>query len=397
MKNLHDLHKTLIEIISVHPEYKEGLTDFFIKSQYESYLNNIKEKEGRKLFITGRNVQEIKNQLKKLILISDTIVFNTSDFFTKPTLDFVPFPKGFDSNLIRVIELTETESGKSFIPDAKTIVDAIGILLMDEKLKDHHNTLLGYDNENPNNSYSINNFMLSSSIISDKFNNEVPILVGLTERYSSDLYKLLLEDAEYLFSNGNIVFSPYIRTSSKAEHTLQNIIKADSLNLNYSLYNKDFLSDSIEIDILKNINIPYIENVPIELLSEIIKDEGQALKSFRKQFSRTMEDLQVLDNVDDINRELKYIKRNLFEDELDKVEQLCKKMTKMKTLSSIGAVVTTGVIGLSAYLGLDISGILMAGGGTGLTTANELYKLQNEKQELINSPMYLLWKIKSKK
>jgi len=69
----------------------------------------------------------------------------------------------------------------------------------------------------------------------------------------------------------------------------------------------------------------------------------------------------------------------------------------MKTLSSFGAVVTTAVIGISAYFGLDIASIIMAGGGTGLATANELYKHYIDSQELKSNPMYLLWKIKSKK
>src|SRR3972149_177517 len=392
MKSLSELHINLKAILSSHPDFKESLLDFYLKSLYEQYIDSIKATQGRKFCITGMNTDDIKKQLKKIILISDTIVFHTTDYNHKPTLDAFPFPSGFNSDLIRIMTLAE-EGGKDFIPNAAEVLSAIGMATSDKNLELLYDTILGYDVDNPKNSYRRNQYTLSSSRLADANGVERPVLVGLTERYSKTLYDFIFDEADYLFTNGNLVFSPYIRTSSNGKNILHNILKAGAINTNLSVMDSKYSITSAQIDILNNIDIPYIENVPFKVLCDIIKDEGEALSSFRKLFIRTIEDIQDLDDKESIKKEIKYIKRNLFEDELEKVEQVCKKVSKMKTLSSFGAVVTTAVIGISAYFGLDIASIIMAGGGTGLATANELYKHYIDSQELKSNPMYLLWKI----
>lgn len=395
MKTLSELHIELRSILSRNPKFKASLLDFYLKSLYQEYISSIQATKGRKFCITGENIDSIKNQLKKIILITDTIVFHTTDFDPKPTLDAFPFPGGFSSDLVRIMTAAE-EGNKTFIPNVSELLQLIGIAVTDEKLEHIHDTILGYDVDNPQNSYHRNQFTLSSTRLADINGVEQPVLVGLTERYSEKLYDFIFDEADYLFSNGNLVFSPYLRTSINGKNILHNLLKAGAINTNLSVIDSNFSNSSIQMDILNNIDIPYIENVPFKVLSEILKDEGEALSSFRKLFIRTIEDIQDSDDKESIKTKLKYIKRNLFEDELDKVEQLCKKVSKMKTLSSLGAVVTTAVIGISAYFGLDIASIIMAGGGTGLTTANELYKHYVDRQEMKNNPMYLLWKIKSK-
>lgn len=396
MNQLSDLHKTLKEIISDNPDFQTSLLDFYLKSNYDKYISSIKSRKGRSLCITGSNTQTIKEQLKKIVLISDTVVFHTAEYDKHPTLDAFPFPGGFNSDLVRVMTLTDQETKKTQLPNAAELLQVIGLTLSDDQLEPIHDTILGYDFDNPRNHYKINQYYLSTSRKSDIKGNERPILVGLTEKYSDSLYQFIFQEADFLFSNGNLIFSPYLRTSTKESYTLQNMIKAGEINSDLSVFNSDFADTAIGMDILENIPIPYIENVSISVLSEIMKDEGEALAVFRKEFHRAIEDLRELKDADSIKREIRNIKRNLLEDELDKVEQLCKKVVKMKTLSATGAVLTTGIIGVSAYFGLDIASIILAGGGTGIATANEYYRHYTDKQELKRNPMYLLWKIKSK-
>ncbi len=396
MTTLRELHTNLKEIVSRNPDFQNSLLDFYLKSQYEKYISTIQSKNGRNLCITSSNTQTLKDQLKKIVLIADTIVFNTTDFVKNPTLDAFPFPGGFDSDLVRVMYATEKETKHSFIPNAAELLSFIGMAITDKTLEPIHDSILGYDIDNPQNSYKRNQFYLSSTKQKDIHGIERPILVGLTERYNDSIYQFIFNEADYLFKNGNLVFTPYLRTSSNDNNTLHNVLKAGTLNSDLSVFDSSFSESSIQMNILENIDIPYIENVSIQTLSKIIKDEGDALASFRKQFHRAVEDLKELKDHESIKKELKYIKRNLFEDELDKVELLCKKVIKMKTLSAVGAVVTTGIIGISAYFGLDIASIVMATGGTGLATANELYRHYSDNQELKKNPMYLLWKIKSK-
>lgn len=396
MNQLSDLHKSLKEIISDNPDFQASLLDFYLKSNYEKYISSIKSRVGRSLCITGSNTQTIKDQLKKVIFISDTVIFHTTEYEKHPTLDAFPFPGGFNSDLVRVMTLTNQETKKTQLPNAAELLQVIGLTLSDDQLEPIHDTILGYDFDNPRNNYKINQFYLSTSRKSDSKGNERPILVGLTEKYNDSLYRFIFKEADFLFSNGNLIFSPYLRTSSKESHTFQNMLKAAEINSDLSVFNSDFSNTTIGMDILENIKIPYIENVSISVLSEIMKDEGEALTSFRKEFHRAIEDLRDLRDAESIKREIRNIKRSLFEDELDKVEQLCKKVAKMKTLSTMGAVVTSGIIGISAYFGLDIASIILAGGGTGIATANEYYRHYTDKQDLKNNPMYLLWKIKSK-
>lgn len=397
MISLTELHTKLKKIVLKNPDFKYSLFDFYLKSQYEQYVSAIQSKNGRKFCISCPNIEYLKNQINKIILLSDTVVFTTTDFDKKPTLDVFPFPRGFNTDLIRIMTASEEGTEKSFIPNVEDMLNIIGLTISDEKLEFLHNSILGYDVDNPKNSYQRNQFYLSASIHKDKNGNEQPMLVGLTEKYSDSLYQFIFKDADTLFTDGNIVFSPFLRTSGNINNTMYNVLKAGALNTNFFVFDSRFSENPCKIDILENIAIPYIENVSIQTLSKIIKDEGESLASFRNKFQRVIEDIQDQEDSEKIKREMKHLKRDLFEDELEEVEKLCKKVIKMKTLSSVGAVVTTGIISVSAYFGLDIASIIMAAGTTGYATANELYNHYLVTQELKKNPMYFIWKIKSKK
>lgn len=394
MNKLKTLNKGLLKTTNAFPKDSWSILDFYYKSNYDDYTTAIKNADGRKITVMGNSIKDISTQLKKLLLISDTIIFNVNNYDDKPSPAFFPFPQGFDSNILQIVTVEDADGSNQIIPNLTQLMQVWSAFNSDKKLSER-TTLLGFDFNNPDLSWQRNPFTLTSHIIKDKFGTEYPLILGFCYKYDQSTYDFLFNEGKDLLDDGNIVFAPFIRSPQNNSDIERQLFKAGVIDTSLFIEDNQIKNLNGELHLLSDLNVPYIENVSLKLLSQIIKDEGQSLKEFRKIVNRAIEDIQTLKDREQIVKEIRYLKRNLFEDEFEKVGQLCKKVTKMKSLSAVGAVVTTGVISISSYYGLDIASIILAGGGTATVAANELYRAYEEKNDIRKNPTYFLWKVKN--
>ena len=146
--------------------------------------------------------------------------------------------------------------------------------------------------------------------------------------------------------------------------------------------------------VLAEIPIPFIDNVPADVLESIIRDNAESLASFRHRVQATIEDY--LDSGSDPERE--WTRRNFarnLEDGTKELEDRLSLLRKSTALQSMGAAFMTTLATLSAVSLLDIPStvsVLIGSGGLGTMGIQYLQYLQ-ELKHIKKSPFYIIWRI----
>jgi len=82
----------MYKLISTFPQARGELVDFYFKSEFENYLSAIQSVSGQTLFLSATNADQIKLAIRRLILISDLIVFNVHSYIGSGKICFFPIP-----------------------------------------------------------------------------------------------------------------------------------------------------------------------------------------------------------------------------------------------------------------------------------------------------------------
>jgi len=88
----------------------------------------------------------------------------------------------------------------------------------------------------------------------------------------------LLDEAKDLLLRGHAVFAPFVRTSAGPTGIDEGLLKAGLFDAAVAVQGGDIWSDGA-IHPLSEIEIPYLEDVPLPLLSKIVEDEGESLRA----------------------------------------------------------------------------------------------------------------------
>ena len=150
-----------------------------------------------------------------------------------------------------------------------------------------------------------------------------------------------------------------------------------------------------ELHPISTLSVPYIDNVPLSVLGEVLADEGESLRSFRRAMDRVVEDMEAAS--DQPRQQPSFgISRETF-------------LTTNSTSSGHMRAYHEDESPLCGWSGsgdrCDQSGSCIWHGRTrgdhgaagGLSTAlAELWQTAEEKKQLRKSPVYWLWKIGSR-
>lgn len=192
---------------------------------------------------------------------------------------------------------------------------------------------------------------------------------------------------------GALVFAPFVRVTRGAAEADEGLLKSKALGAGFATTDSVVGIARGELHPVSTLSIPYIDNVPLSVLGEVLADEGESLRAFRRAMDRVVEDMEAAADPATAAAELRRLKRDLLEDELDKLKDACRRITRMRSLSAVGAGVATGAISLAAAFGMAVPEVIMGAAG-GLTTAlAEVWQTAEEKKQVRKSPVYWLWKV----
>ena len=146
-------------------------------------------------------------------------------------------------------------------------------------------------------------------------------------------------------------------------------------------------------DMVLELEFPYLEDVPLNILSEVLDDEGESISAFRREIRRAIEDVNSAKDTAEIAKRVVTLKRDVLEDELEKVRRVLDRVSRMNSIARIGAYVGVGSLTVAAFYGLSAAGAITGGAGVAAATLSSLWRNYEDAREIHRSPMHFVWRI----
>jgi len=145
---------------------------------------------------------------------------------------------------------------------------------------------------------------------------------------------------------------------------------------------------------LLKFDLPYLDNLPIDVLVKIKQDETEAFTKFRSALKCAIQECMKFDiQKESIEHLSKHVYTTYIEPELNNVKQSLTATSKMKTIRRSGAGIKVLSLAFNALLGNPI-GVLIDSLSLGHTGIEEIFHHKQEQQADKRNEMYLLWKLK---
>jgi hypothetical protein len=223
-----------------------------------------------------------------------------------------------------------------------------------------------------------------------------------------------LREVEPLAQSGRLMFQPHpvavtfrpmpdeIKSIPKKEGSLLGVVhpvETDFSGEGWCIVDGKGIQSSIPLKIdapkenheekLASVMIPFIEGMSFVQLAEIIEGEEDCLAEFRSSIKKLLAEVQAEPN------QSNDIVNDIVRPATDKIERRFKAITKIRTVKTAGAILSTAALGLVAYTStgfLASIASMLGAGGLGLIAKEQADYLQ-EKAELKELPFYLLWRL----
>ena len=141
---------------------------------------------------------------------------------------------------------------------------------------------------------------------------------------------------------------------------------------------------------LFNLNVPTVENVDMETLQKIKNDNEEVYKLFSSSMLSALQSIGNDVGTPEWNKEIRYIQKNLIDDNIDKVNTELKKIGNMRTLRALGYAVVLVALNISAPNAT--TPLMLATEGASILVKEALQHLKDTNQ-LKKNPSYYLWKV----
>lgn len=145
---------------------------------------------------------------------------------------------------------------------------------------------------------------------------------------------------------------------------------------------------------LLKFELPYLDNLPIDLLVKIKRDEFDAFTNFRLALKAAVSECIKFDvHSESIDHLSKHIYSTYIEPELVDINKKLIQTSKMKSIRRFGAGIKLISLSFNALLGNPI-GLLIDSLSLGHTGIEEIFLKNQEKQSNKKNELFLLWKLK---
>lgn len=366
-KQIARLNRRMFQLIRSFPDAQGELVDFHIKSEFENYLSAIEQTAGRTLFVTAQDAHQIQTLIRQLVLISDTIVFNVASYSGAGKISFFPIPDKLRSPVLGLNSVLDAKSKRERPPTPAEMAYVLSVLGSRSLDSGNPEGILGIEWTPGTPGWQQSRFTRTSEPFRNKSGQKCHIASGLSHIEIPDGDDLF-EEMKALFNNGDVVFAPYVRTSVEAPFIDEGVLKAGLFGGTLAIQDLKIRTQTGNLHPMTSLKIPYLEGVPLPVLSKILKDEGESLDSFRKQLGRAMEDMEIATDPRESQQIATRFKREILEDELERVRQSLERVAKMNTLARIGVYVGTTTLVVAGILGLGLPKIVVGASGVASVT-----------------------------
>ena len=360
------IQQDLFDFIDPDTQELEGLIEFWYMSNSDALSAALLNDNGHKIMINVSDFNRFEYLSKKLFLLADTIILRDTRGLIPNDAEggmSIPMPTGnYEPGYYKEI-ISEL---KKLRPSPFTIIPRPELYWSSTKV-DLNN---GFD-----------------MVYAVSFSPYVMI--------PKEFIKWITSTGRQYLKTGKIVYAPFI-PPFEIEQEMWNkhkVVLAEQFNASPFFETFEYF-DKKNIESLLSIQFPYFENLDIETISKIKEDNYDEFGNFSRSLTNSIKQIKSTIGSQEFVEEIKYIKRNLIDDNLSKIDQKMRHIGKMRSLRD--SAILTSLLGLNAisYLGLGDPKTLIAG-ATGTLGAFVLEHVNRVREmgQLKENNSFFLWKL----
>ena len=218
-----------------------------------------------------------------------------------------------------------------------------------------------------------------------------PLAMKGCSYFPSSLYDWVLGDGRKLIESGKVVYAPFIPSFKMESELLGHGYSIPEGFNAHSCFSRNYdWLDSNALTSLFNLDIPTVENINLNTLQKIKNDNEDIYRLFSSSMLSALQSIKHEVGTPEWNKELRYIQKNLIDDNIDKLNTELKRIGNMRTLRALGYAISLMALNISTAN--PATPLLLALEGTGILV-NEALKYLKETNQLKDNPSYFLWKI----
>jgi hypothetical protein len=369
------LYQQQSELIASFPKARSELIDFHYKDRLDSYLEAIDGFNGRKLFLAADSSHEAASLIRRSLLLSDLIVFSVDSFIGHPALALVPISDELASPILGASAMLDPATGDYTFAPAAVFMTGIGLSMISAAESSEKIQVLGTSwSASGTNGWERTMFARLADEMKDVRGTPCHVAGGLIHiQLPKD--ETLLDAAAPLMKMGRVVYAPFIIGNVASQPPEQLLVKAGMIGSTLATPTPPTHSLANIEQVLLRLEIPYLENLPLSTIAKVIADEAESIQSFRRQFDRLLEDLtQAKDDLESSKRITKF-RRDLLEDELDKVRSALSRVASMNSVIRSGAYIGVTSLTVAATQGLSLPSLITGLSGTAAASLVAWYPL----------------------
>jgi len=203
----------------------------------------------------------------------------------------------------------------------------------------------------------------------------------------------LLTEVESLMRSGRVAYAPFVNLATDSDVNSESVLKSDMLDSTLLAPADTGHLVSGTSDPLLNLNIPYLEGIPLPMLAKVLDDEGESLAKFRRNLDRALEDIATAKDDAEAAKRIVKLKRDELEDELDKVRQVCEKVSRMNSIARSGAYLAITALSVAGVYGLAMPSVIAGCSAPVAAALKALWDAYEIKREARRSSMYFVWRL----
>lgn len=385
------LNEQLFDLVDSFPRANTELMDFHFKSTVDDYLDALASTPGRKALVLAEDPEQASRALRRLLLVADLVIFNCASYAISPKISFFPIPDEATSPVLGMISVVDPENRRPRPPRPVEVAYVSAVLAQKALHSSAKVRLLGIHWDGTQQGWERSDFTRTSEPYRNDRGDPCHIAGGWVH-VQWPAGDTLLEEARPLLTSGRALFAPFVQTTPGLTAVDEPVLKGSLLDATFATPTGRIRTASGSVHPITEIELPFLENVPLPVLGSILEDERESIAAFRRQLDRLIENLEASADPGEAARYLRQSKRSL-EDEIRRVRERYEQICRMNALTRIGAYVGTGALSVAALLGLDPPSAVCGASGIATATAAELYRNYEEKRALRSSPMYFAWKL----
>ena len=147
-----------------------------------------------------------------------------------------------------------------------------------------------------------------------------------------------------------------------------------------------------EIQALFSLELPYIDKMPIKDVYNFYSDNKDSLILFNSAIKKLLSNSTI-----DSKEELTFDLINEIKEKVAELRLSDKTLNLRKTLTAIGAAISTFLITFGFKIGLDPSATAIGGAGTAVATLSQISQMFESVGRIRKNPFYAIWKLQKGK